>query len=305
MNIALFAPVEANLKDINSTKDGFERYFESEAIKAFSCWRENAGWLKNIPIYAICPTHATLSEPTRQKFRELNVTYIEAYLPITETFTCGFWNIPLVGQWVEENIQADVFIKIDLDMYIIRPLPKDLFDDLHYSVVGLHDRLAELHLASISEQHPAFKYFFNTGFTITTPQSRFFSQQLKYLTRMEEEYQQLGVLGFKNKYGPTLTEETTREDVTAVEHRLLEEMCVSIMYQDGIPIRPIRNYYLETDEYELDGEILFDLERVYFIHEHINNNTHSTNLINQINYKKRFNGLSGYNFFMNQRSVLK
>jgi len=300
MKIVLFAPVEADLKDINSTKDNFNRFFEKEAIKSFSCWRKNGGWLKDIPIYAICSTQATLGEETRKKFRELNVTYIEAYQSITETYKCGFWNIPLVGKWAEENIQADVFIKIDLDMYLIRSLPENLFLDLKKSVVGLHDHLAEMHLSSISKNYPAFKYFFNTGFTITTPQSKFFEQQLKYLIEMEEDFEKLGVHNFKEKYGPNIVENTTREDETAVEHRLMEEMCVSIMYRDGVPIEPIQNYYLETNEYELEKSIKFDLNKIYFIHEHIDSNLSQTNLINQIKYKKKLNN-EGYEYFMSWR----
>jgi hypothetical protein len=300
MKIVLFAPVEANLKDINSTKDKFNRYFEKEAIKSFSCWRENGGWLKDIPIYAVCSTKATLSEETRKKFRELNVTYIESYQPVTETYECGFWNIPLVGKWIEENIQADVFIKIDLDMYLIRPLPEYLFYNLKKSVVGLHDHLAEMHLASISEKYPTFKHFFNTGFTISTPQSKFFTLQMKYLIMIEEEFKKLGVEGFRQKYGPNIVENTTREDPTSIEHRLMEEMCVSIMYNDGIPIEPIRNYYLETNEYELDKSVQFNLNKIYFIHEHIDDNLSQTNLINQIKYKKKLN-LKGYEYFMSWR----
>ena len=302
MKIVLFAPVEANLKDINSTKDKFNRYFEKEAVKSFSCWRKNGGWLKDIPIYAICSTKATLSEETRKKFRDLNVNYIEAYQPITETYECGFWNIPLVGKWVEENIQADAFIKIDLDMYLINALPENLFSNLDKSIVGLHDSTAELHLSLISQEYPAFKYFFNTGFTITTPQSKFFDLQMKYLILMEEEFKNLGVEGFKHKYGPNIVENTTREDITGVEHRLMEEMCVSIMYNDGIPIQPIENYYLETNEYELDEKNNFDLNKVYFIHEHIDDNLSKVNLINQIKYKKKFGENEGYDFFMKQRN---
>ena len=272
MKIVLFAPVEADMQDINSVKDGFSRYFEKEAVKAFACWRQNAGWLKDIPIYAVCSTKATLSEETRLKFRELNVTYVEAYLPITETYTCGFWNIPLVGQWAESNLNADVLIKIDLDMYLIRPLPESLFDNLEATVVGQHDHLAEMHLASISDQYPAFKYFFNTGFTISTPQSQFFDKQMEYLIRMEQDYQRLGTDGFREQYGPTITENTTRADTTAVEHRLMEEMCVSIMYRDGVPICPIQNYYLAT-----------------------------ANILNQLKYKKRLGGLVGYDYFMSLR----
>lgn len=302
MRVVLFAPIEANQKDINTTKDGFNRYFEDEAIKAFACWRNNAGCLKDIPIYAICPTKATISEYTRARFRELNVTYIEAYQQATDEFTCGFWNIPLVGQWAEDHLQADILIKIDLDMYLIRPLPDAMFDNISSTIVGLHDHLAEAHLASISGEYPAFQLFFNTGFTVSTPASHFFRNQLSYLMELERQYSSLSADDFRKRYGLTVGINVDRDDPTAVEHRLFEELCVSLMYQDGIPITPIRNYYLETNEYELDGEVDFDLTKVYFIHEHIDSNLSQTNLVNQLKYRRKFGSLPGYDFFLQFRT---
>jgi hypothetical protein len=297
MKIALFAPVEADLRDVNSAKDGFSRYFEQEAIKTFTCWRKNGGWLKDIPIYAVCPTAATISDETRTEFRKLNVTYIEAYEPTTISYQCGFWNIPLVGRWMENHINADVFIKIDLDMYLIRPLPYSLFDNLEKSIVGLHDHLANPHLNIVKEEYPAFKYFFNTGFTITTPESRFFARQMEYLMQMDYDFEALGVDGFKKKYGPTIVDNIEDFSDEAIEHRMMEEMCVSIMYQNGIPITPFENFYLETDDYELDNEIDYDLEQIYFIHEHIYQKIAKNKMINRVRYKKAFDNLPGYNFY--------
>lgn len=74
------------------------------------------------------------------------------------------------------------------------------------------------------------------------------------------------------------------------------------MYADGIPITPLRNYYLETAEYELEGDVVFDLSCVYFIHEHIDNNLSTVNLINQLKYRRKFNTLPGYEYFIKYRS---
>ena len=127
-SIALFAPIEGSGKDINSRYQGVSRDYEREAIKCFKCWRRNGGWLSNIPIYAICPTRNTVSKETQDVFSELNVHYIEHYLAETDNYSCGYWSIPLVGTWAEENISEEVLIKIDLDMYLIHSLPENLFE---------------------------------------------------------------------------------------------------------------------------------------------------------------------------------
>ena len=174
------------------------------------------------------------------------MTYIEAYDPLTEGFTSGFWNIPLVGKWAEENIDADVFIKIDLDMYLIRPLPREMFADLSCTLVGRHDRYAEAHLAAVSARYPMYEYFFNTGFTISEKKSRFFSKQLEYLTWLDETFVSLGSDEFQRMYGLTVRDNVNRDDPSATERRLFEEICVSFMYADGVPIYPLSNYYLHA-----------------------------------------------------------
>lgn len=295
MNIALFAPIEGDLKDINTQSGNYERYFEKEAIKAFKCWRQNGGWLKDIPIYAICPTKATISEETKQAFADLNVTYIEAYEPETETYLCGFWNIPLVGMWAENNLTEDVLIKIDLDMYLIKPLKPEWFVDLDKTIVGIHDFKAHPYLHKMSTAYPEFGNFFNTGFTISKRSSGFFHEQMQALIEMEDVYDQGR---FEQVYGIKVGESSSRDEDNEFEYDLLEELCVSIMYRDGFPIIPLANFYLETEEYELDDEeIVFNLNEIYFIHEHIDTNLDREKLTNKIRYRKVLKDIPGYEFF--------
>jgi len=119
MKYALIAAIEGDRKNLNNDKNivQFERLYESEAIICFQNWRKNGGWLKDIPIYVLCPTHNTISKDTQDKLSTLNVTYIEEYHPIIETFTSGFLNIPYVGKLMEDRLDVDVIIKIDLNPF--------------------------------------------------------------------------------------------------------------------------------------------------------------------------------------------
>jgi hypothetical protein len=300
MNIALFAPIEPDLKDINTTKIGYTRYYEQEAIKSFLCWRENGGWLKDIPIYVMCPTGKNISDETKKKFYELNVTYIEEYLNETSNFDCGFWNIPLVGKWAEKNLVEDILIKIDLDMYLIRPLKKEMFDNLDKSVVGRHGPFpASFYLDKMSEKFPEYKNFYNTGFTITEKKSNFFHKQMEALERCTLSYKKNT---FEKDFGLIISEKDNDNSDNSFPYFLLEELCVSIMEKEGVPIKPIDMFYLETDWDEIDEMkklgMPYNINEIFFIHEHIDTKIDQNKIKNKLKYKKTLNGLKGYEFYL-------
>ena len=109
-NILLFAPIEGSGKDLNSLNYKMDRDFEAEAIKCFKCWRQNAGEFKNIDILTICPTDNDISEYCLNEFKQLNVKHVHINL-VPSTVKCGFWNIPIVGKYVEEIYKEyDFFI---------------------------------------------------------------------------------------------------------------------------------------------------------------------------------------------------
>ena len=113
------------LDDTNPTSEPLEE----EAIRCFTSWRKNAGWLKDIDIYCICPSKKMPKKTTIESITGLNVAYIEHYFPETEDFDCGYMNVPLVGKWFERKYASyyEYFIHIDLDMTVINPIPKEYF----------------------------------------------------------------------------------------------------------------------------------------------------------------------------------
>ena len=280
-SIALFASIEADLQDINTQKQGCTRYYEREAIKCFKCWRKNAGWLADIPIYAICPTQNTISQETKNKFRELNITYIEEYFPETEEYLNGYWNIPLVGRWAEENLQERVLIKIDLDMYIIRELPGELFEDSILPLVGQYDEMsAKNDLNNLNfplEYGPPF----DTGLIVTARERGFYRKFFKTLKRITEEFDGDPSCG-ESKYGIKIGEGD-------LNYGALEEFSLSVLNREEpgllnvITKYNIGEYYRDIDYYE-DSE----LRGIYFIHEHlpVDNLKYNGSLL-RLKYKKR------------------
>lgn len=288
-SIALFAPIEGDLRDINSTKQGFERYFEKEAIRCFKCWRNNGGYLKDIPIYAICPTNNGVSENTKKVFKELNITYIEDFLEETLDYDCGFWNIPLVGKWAEEHLSEQTLIKIDLDMYLLKPIPPYLITESYSkAIVGDHDPGFHKYLSSITR----YNNFFNTGFTITSRSTGFFSKQLTTLLEMEEHFKTnlfIDLYDVKMDYSTNQAEH--------LEYCLLEEFCVSIMKERGIPIQPFTGFYLETEENELENSYYIK-DNILFLHEHITSKSVLRSLHIKLRYLKELDYLPGLKYYL-------
>jgi hypothetical protein len=94
----------------------------SDAIVCFTAWRSLAGELRNIPIYAICPSSYTLTDEQQAKLSELNVTYMEVpeLISTSDNFKYPIFNKPLVMAWADNNLTEDLLIHIDLDMTLIK-----------------------------------------------------------------------------------------------------------------------------------------------------------------------------------------
>lgn len=107
------------------------RYFEKESINCIKKWRENSGWLKDIPIYIMSPTE-DVSQQTKDEYIKLNAIYLNKTLEVFKEHTHGFFNVHYVGNYFETlpELQDYCLIHIDLDMEILRELPNDYFDDL-------------------------------------------------------------------------------------------------------------------------------------------------------------------------------
>jgi hypothetical protein len=167
----LFTVIEGDNNNINNNSGNVKvpRMYEQEAIKCFQQWRQNAGSLKDVDIICYAPTKNLPSADTILKLKELNVTYVENYLPVSEQLEYGFFLIPFVGKILEEWYFNDTLIHIDLDMNIIKPIPERYFDGNVY--VGQYDDVSSLSQRNLDKwENPL-----DTGFTISPPSSKFYT----------------------------------------------------------------------------------------------------------------------------------
>jgi hypothetical protein len=252
MKYALITAIEGDADNLNQQRGiqlANKRLFETEAVSCFENWRRNAGWLKDIPIYAFCPTKNVITSRTKHSFENLNVTYIEEYQPITETFISGFLNVPLVGMLLEDRLTEDVLIKIDLDMNLIKPLPESLVNS-DVLVCGQYDDYCA---AQQRKMHEGWGNPYDTGFTISRRDSGFYKFFFKVL------------MDTMNSDDPLWAE--VRK--VSGDYYLEEYVMDKIAYTGLWNVQPIQKYQVGewyTPVAEFTDE---ELKSVYFWHEHI------------------------------------
>jgi hypothetical protein len=286
MNIALITTIEGDLRDINTLKQGYYRCYEQEALQCFSEWRKNGGWLKDIPIYTICLTKNTISEDTKNKFKSLGVNYIEEYHSETERYQNGYWNIPLSGKYFEENLKEDIFIKTDLDMYLIKPLKKQLFDlKPGYTTVGRYDEMSAKHNTNKLTFPNRYGQPWDTGFIITERKTNFFTKFYEKLKQLTLEYE-TGI--FENKYNLHIKE---HDNDVGVDYGAIEEFAISVMNTDDkVKLKEINKYNLGEFYAPIDIYSDEEVDNIYFFHEHIPYTEPEYNKIKtRIDYRKRVN----------------
>lgn len=266
---ALIAAIEGNKNNTNMQTSVVTkpRMFEDEAIRCFASWRKRGGWLKDIPIYAVCPTRNHVSNETRQTFADLNVTYIEEFFPETASFPNGFLNSPFIGKVMEERLSEDVLIKIDLDMVLLRPLPLDLI--LSSDVVcGQYDDYCTSNQRSLPD---GWGNPLDTSLLITRRSSGFY----KFFFTMVEELL-------------TDRDETWESIKLVTGEYFLEEYLMDKIRHNGLwNVTPVQRYQL--GEWYTPVKMLSndELERVYFWHEHINADIESDVIRQRIEYFNR------------------
>lgn len=249
----LTAAIEGDLRNLNNQLGivGITRYFEKEAVNCFRSWRENGGWLSDIPIRVLCPTENTISSETRAKLAELGVEYIEEYHKITKSFTSGFLNIPYVGKLFEERDDADVIIKIDLDMNLIKPLPEELVDGGGV-LCGQYDDWSTRLQRSLTQ---GWANPFDTGFMITERAAGFYS-------RWWDGVEDILIGRLRDPQWLSVREQTG-------EYYLEEYVVDKLFHEHPEILRPIQRYQI-GEGYTPVAEFTDDeLERVYFWHEHL------------------------------------
>lgn len=257
MKYALITMIESNENNLNE-QNGItfseKRLYEDEAILCFTNWRKNAGWLKDIAIYVFCPTKNTITAKTKEAFKELNVVYIEEFLEETKDLLSGFWIVPLCGMKLEDKLEEDIFIHIDLDMNLIKPLPEELVNSVmtHDSVlVGQYDDISSLEQRKLGE---GWDNPLDTGFIISRRNSRFY----KFF------YENLIALG------KTGGDARWKENCQDQPIYFLEEYVIDKAYNEKqYPILPIKKYQVGEGYAPVKTFSDEELKNVYFWHEHI------------------------------------
>ena len=263
-SIALVTVIENNEDNINNSL-GTQRLYEDEAILCFENYRKNGGDLKDIPIYAICVTKATISEKYKDKLKNLDVTYIEEYHPVSETFEIGFFNVPIAMAWAEKNLKEEILWHIDLDMNLIKPLPIELFNIKDKDVIcGQYDE------ESMKSQRDSIwsSIPFDTGFTISNRSSGFYQEYASQMLSL-------------------LVDNTYAGRIYDLEEFLIDRMYNDPAFNKGYNIIPINKYQIGEGYPSVSTFTDTELSTVYFWHEHIIHDKYYDKIREKIQFSKR------------------
>lgn len=278
MKIALITMIESNKKCTNDDMGidfEFQRHYEDEAILCFENWRKNGGSLKDIPIYTYCPTQNIISNETKNKLEELNVTYIEKYHEVTQSFSSGFINVPFCGMLLEEELEEDVFIHIDLDMNLIKPINDELINDVYkdgHILVGQYDDISKLDQRFLGED---WENPLDTGFIISRRDSGFYKYFYEELMKLHE----------------TNGDKRWKKYCQNVREYFLEEYVIDRAYNEKTqPIKTIEYYQVGEGYASIDTFPDDKLDNIYFWHEHLYPSSKYDKVREKIAYFKRMKG---------------
>jgi hypothetical protein len=281
--ICIAVAVEADKVNINSLNLGVsgsntEMYYELEAIRLFSSWRKRGGWLKDINIYALCLTGNEPSKKTQDKFKQLNVNYISDYDSITETFECGYWNIPLAGAWFEKNLSEDIIIKLDLDMILLKPLKENLFDlPVGGCAVGAQDKNKGNLTTTIRQLPAGATYRTNTCLIISYRKSGIYQEWFRYLMELTNDYYtSTEFKEYLNNLNVIFDE---------FEEFSLEEMIGKNLVSNKII--PINGFQHSLSYPTIDKLTYNEFAKIHFWHEHIYGSMERESLHELIQFEKR------------------
>lgn len=252
--ITMIESNENNLNEQNGITFSEKRLYEDEAILCFENWRKNAGWLKDINIYAFCPTKNTITQKTKEAFQKLNVIYIEEFLEETKALDSGFWIVPLCGMKLEERLSEDVFIHIDLDMNLIKPLSEEMIHQVlkeDVTLVGQYDDISSLEQRRIGSD---WDNPLDTGFIISRRTSRFYKFFYENLISLAK----------------TRGDDRWKELCSDQPIYFLEEYVIDKAYNEKqFSIAPIKKYQVGEGYAPVKTFSDEELMNVYFWHEHI------------------------------------
>jgi len=252
MKYILFTVVEADGNNGHLSQTDYEDEvppisYEEEAICCFKALNKHLN--DNIEIICFNPKINDIAEDTLTTFEELDVTYMHKHLPEADEHDCGWYNIPLVGKWLEEKCcgEDDILLHIDLDMIMVKPLPIDLLTpdkDCMAIVNGntIETRPWDHCYNDVFIDVPNFV----TCYISSRASSKFYSIWYSRLKQISKDFD-------KKKYWK--------------EYCFLEEHSVDLLkYKDRHNIKCVDGFILEDDNKEVTL-----IDEIVFVHAHLYN----------------------------------
>lgn len=117
------------------------RDYLKESVQCIKYWRKNAGLLKDIDIHINCPSE-DIDPLYKEIYKDFNVVYHNVKFEKHILNDYGFVNVHHTGKYFSEILDYDYFIHIDVDMYILKPIPDDVLNLLqnYDCLVGGYDK---------------------------------------------------------------------------------------------------------------------------------------------------------------------
>lgn len=215
---------------------------EEEVIRCLDGWNKCMKHLpeEDIEIFVVCPSRKRPKESTIDAIEQRGACYVATFLPETDHFTCGYWNVPLAMSWFENLFDDyDLYIHIDLDMTMFRIPRPDMFslDEGLDARVGIltDNEMKDYHIGTFIQHH-------ETNFMVA--RKGFYTDWWNKVKELSEQY-----------------------DPEWEHYAELEEFAIDIMWDSTHAIEPECNYQIGL-RYPVSDIHDNDLWNVTFIHAH-------------------------------------
>ena len=256
-DVAFITPLESNKRAVDSFGVEHLRFFEEEAIRCIQSWRKNGGWLKDIKIYALNATGANVQQSTFDALDKLGVICINDYHRSTAYFQSSFLNEPFCGYYFEtlKPCREKILIKTDLDMQLLKPIPKELIEiAVDKVVIGQYDEESSKDQRGVQFSSSKHQLPFDTNFIIANRE-----------------------LGFYRKYFEACQ---SKELVDLPQWKELQKQCGSYYIEEfaidwlaltgfGNQLHPVTHYQYGEGYASVDTFNDEQFKKILFLHEHI------------------------------------
>jgi hypothetical protein len=241
------------------------RKLENECELFLSRWYSESlnHEFSKIETYLICSSNNPPSSLFLNKIEKEYplVRYVHCPHEISDTFPAGWFNTPLAGKWLEENVEFDKAIHLDLDMILLKKFNQG------------HLELKDGAIANCATYHPDFpddmaamdgiEKRFVTCFVISSKSGKFYSKWWDTQSSLQKQYIQ--------KYGKELV--PANKELWWRYCNLEEHAVDRIFFEHGEKIEEIQ--YCQFGAGSGYGSIeqnVDHIEKINFLHCHVDSN---------------------------------